>query len=371
MRRWSAVAWVVALVVAGAAGWTAGRATFVPPQAEEAVAAVQLFTVAEDTVGSSIGLTAVAQWVSAPLVGGDVAGKVTSLVAAPGAVVDQGDVLLTVDLRPVVVAAGEVPAFRSLDPSIEGPDVAQLQQMLIARGHLTGTADGRFGSSTTQAVRAWQKALGVPVTGVVTLGDVVFVPELPVRVTFEDEVVVGATLAPGDAVLRAVEPTPTFTLRVSPDQRSVVPEVGALVRLMLGDAMVDAVIGSARTADDGSLVLTLSAPDGGPVCPGPCDAIPFDAQEHRVPATVLITPEVTGPAVPLSALATAAGGAAYVTLADGSRTAVTVRAQDGSRAVVDGIAAGTSVRLFSEGTGADVDAPSPDEAGPATTEPTP
>lgn len=353
-RRWPGVAWATAIVVAGAAGWAAGRATFVPPQAEPVAAVVQVYTVAEDTVGSSLALTAVAQWRSTPLVGGDVTGKVTSLALAPGAVVDQGDVLLTVDLRPVTVAAGEVPAFRALDSTVEGPDVAQLQQMLIAQGHLAGTADGRFRASTTRAVRAWQKALGAPVTGSVPLGDVVFVPDLPARITFEDEVKVGALLSPGDAVLRAVEPAPAFTLQVSPDQRSVVPEVGDPVRIALGDATVDAVVASSLTTEDGALVFTLTAPDGGPVCPAPCDAVPFDAQEHRAPATVLLTPEVTGPAVPLSALATTAGGEVYVVLADGSRAPVTVRAQDGSRAVVDGVAVGASVRLFSEGA-ADVD----------------
>lgn len=349
MGKWTAVAWVAALGVAATAGWAAGRATFVPPQAETVAAVVQLHTVSEDTVGSSLALTAVAQWRSAPLVGGDVAGKVTGMTAAPGAVVDQGSVLFSVDLRPVVVAAGEVPAFRALDSTVEGPDVAQLQRMLIAQGHLASAADGKFRSSTTQAVRAWQKALGAPVTGSVPLGDIVFVPELPARITFEDDVRVGALLSPGDAVLRAVEPAPAFTLQVSPDQRSVVPEVGDPVRVTLGDTVLDALVASSQAADDGALLFTLTAPDGGPVCPGPCDAVPFDGQEHRAPATVLLSPEVTGPAVPLSALATAAGGGAYVVLADGSRAPVTVRAQDGSRAVVDGIAVGASVRLFAEG----------------------
>lgn len=49
----------------------------------------------------------------------------------------------------------------------KGISVEELQQQLIDLGYLTGLADGDFGNGTQNAVTAFQKDVGLPVTGIV------------------------------------------------------------------------------------------------------------------------------------------------------------------------------------------------------------
>ena len=61
----------------------------------------------------------------------------------------------------------------------DGPDVRQLQAGLIA-GHFAGglftTATGHYDLATADAVERWQAARGLTVTGLIPLGQVVFLP---------------------------------------------------------------------------------------------------------------------------------------------------------------------------------------------------
>jgi peptidoglycan hydrolase-like protein with peptidoglycan-binding domain len=56
---------------------------------------------------------------------------------------------------------------RKLKSGLEGPDVLALQQRLTELGYWNGEADGRFGSTTQQAVYAVQKAAGIRRDGTV------------------------------------------------------------------------------------------------------------------------------------------------------------------------------------------------------------
>lgn len=76
-----------------------------------------------------------------------------------------GDVLFTVDLRPVVIGRGVVPAFRNLQAGDSGVDVEQLEAMLVELGFLSVQADDLFDAATTTAVRSWQASLGVTTDG--------------------------------------------------------------------------------------------------------------------------------------------------------------------------------------------------------------
>jgi peptidoglycan hydrolase-like protein with peptidoglycan-binding domain len=125
------------------------------------------------------------------------AGTVTGL-AATGATVGRGEVLYRLDDHPVVLMYGSVPAFRPLSPGIEGPDVAQLEKNLEKLGYTGFTVDDEYTYATADAVEAWQEDLGLPETGVVDLGPVVFAPG-KLRVG-SYEVVVGDVVAPGQAV---------------------------------------------------------------------------------------------------------------------------------------------------------------------------
>lgn len=110
-----------------------------------------------------------------------------------GTVVSNGEELVRVDDKPVFLAAGDMPMFRSLHKVDtrardengkklqlqRGDDVKQLQDFLLAAGHDAGEtlqADGIFGSSTEKAVKSWQEAVGLSVTGRVDSSQVVFGP---------------------------------------------------------------------------------------------------------------------------------------------------------------------------------------------------
>jgi peptidoglycan hydrolase-like protein with peptidoglycan-binding domain len=99
--------------------------------------------------------------------------------------VSRGDTVFELDGKPVVVFHGAVPLYRTLEPGVEGDDVAMLEANLASLGYHTElddddneidrgfVVDDVFDAATTDAVRAWQADLGLEETGVVQPGDVV------------------------------------------------------------------------------------------------------------------------------------------------------------------------------------------------------
>lgn len=85
---------------------------------------------------------------------------VTATPVAAGDVVDEGGVLCEIAGRPVVVLAGDLPAYRDLTPGLSGPDVAQLESALARLGHDPGTVDDAYDADTSAAVAALFSALG-------------------------------------------------------------------------------------------------------------------------------------------------------------------------------------------------------------------
>lgn len=106
-------------------------------------------------------------------------GTVTWL-APEGSLLEQGEVLMRIDDRPVVVLYGEVPAYRMLRRNVEGADVLQLQEALVALGYDPDgdmDLDGSFGWWTQELVTEWQEDVGADDDGRVDLGEVLFVSE--------------------------------------------------------------------------------------------------------------------------------------------------------------------------------------------------
>ncbi len=110
---------------------------------------------------------------------GRTSGTLTS-VPEVGAVLNQGDVLYTVDGEPVIVLYGDEPAYRTLydaGTNLTGTDVFQLEQALVALGYDpdgTVSVDDEFTNSTELMVERWQEDVGAEVDGFVDLGEVVF-----------------------------------------------------------------------------------------------------------------------------------------------------------------------------------------------------
>ena len=157
------------------------------------------------------------------------AGTLTAL-PTPGAVIERGGQLYRVDDLPVVLLYGPIPAYRDLTPGSTGTDVKQFEQNLFDLGYRGFTVDEAYSSATTRAVKAWQKALGLPRTGVVELGRVVY-SEASIRVK-ANEVAVGAVLNPGADVLDITGVRHSVSLELGvEDSRFAV--VGAVVKIQL------------------------------------------------------------------------------------------------------------------------------------------
>lgn len=119
-----------------------------------------------------------------PVKGGT--GTVTKLPVA-GQAAELGKELYRVDDQPVVVFIGATPLFRPLDaPGLKGSDVAVVMDNLAALGYQVGTrpkdaAKAELTQTVIDAVKRWQKALGVEQNGVLQPGRVL-VLERPMRV---------------------------------------------------------------------------------------------------------------------------------------------------------------------------------------------
>lgn len=160
---------VAGIVAAGAVAWAVAAVT--EPAADPLETTdFTLVEVTSGEVGSSIQLNSVAEWTPEPAGANRAAGVVTGVQVEAGAEVAQGSVLYTVDLRPVVIAQGNVPAFRDIGDRSVGADVRQVQQMLTDLGFYRGEIGGEAGAMTVAAIKAWQKSLGVDQTGVVGAG---------------------------------------------------------------------------------------------------------------------------------------------------------------------------------------------------------
>ncbi|MFD3737378.1 peptidoglycan-binding protein [Streptomyces sp. NPDC058629] len=217
----SAVAVVAAVAVVGALGLGGGDDgdPSAPPRSGTVVAVTRATLTERTSVEGQLGYgTELPLPVKAQ-------GTVTWLPET-GATVERGDELLRVDDRPVVLMYGSLPMYRSLgltaqeneqgsdggnsdeqqrdgggdgkSPNasrstapggagterspgsslavreLKGMDVMQFETNLAALGYTGFTVDEKFTSLTADAVRRWQKSLGVAQTGTVEVGDVIY-----------------------------------------------------------------------------------------------------------------------------------------------------------------------------------------------------
>lgn len=220
----SAVVVVAAVAVVGALGLGGGedKGPSTPPRSGSAVPVTRTTLAERTTVDGRLGYgTEIPLPVKAT-------GTVTWL-PEEGATVGRGGTLLRVDARPVVLMYGTLPMYREIglipqeetsqeenqgsddqqqdqqdsgaggkspttsgspgtggaanggatgaaqaSRELKGMDVMQFETNLAALGYTGFTVDERFTAKTAQAVKRWQKALGLPQTGTVGVGDVVY-----------------------------------------------------------------------------------------------------------------------------------------------------------------------------------------------------
>ena len=101
-----------------------------------------------------------------------------------GEVIKEDQPVYAINDQPVPLLYGSVAAYRAFYVGMaDGADVGQLTHDLMASGFGAGLAPSdRYSAATAAAVQRWQRTLGLPVTGGILLGQVVFEPG-PIRVT--------------------------------------------------------------------------------------------------------------------------------------------------------------------------------------------
>jgi len=101
-----------------------------------------------------------------------------------GEIIKQDQPVYSLSDEPVPLLYGSTPAYRAFYVGMSGGgDVGELTHDLIALGYGDGLAQSdHYSAATAAAVQRWQKARGLPVTGEVLLGAVVFEPG-PIQVT--------------------------------------------------------------------------------------------------------------------------------------------------------------------------------------------
>jgi peptidoglycan hydrolase-like protein with peptidoglycan-binding domain len=335
---------VVAVAVAGCVvGWSANAIFAGPPDVEGATAYTYV-TVNEGEVGSSIELSTIAEWAPEPVGSNLASGSVTTVDVDPGQSVTPGTVLYTVNLRPVVVAVGQIPSFRNLAQGANGPDVAQLQGMLSSLRLFTGATDGKFGPGTTAAVKTWQRGFGRAPDGVVLREDVIFVPTLPVRIVLDtSKITRGAMLSGGELVLSSLPESPKYTVPVTAIQATLMPP-GTRVEITspTGETWLAEVLD--QTTSDQAVSVNLAGVGGTAICADSCDEIRA-VGPTSLESQIITVETTTGLSVPSGALLSDAQNRISVIDARGARIPVKVLTSARGMSIITGVESGTRVRL--------------------------
>jgi hypothetical protein len=106
-------------------------------------------------------------------------GRVTGLVRVDGDMVDCGQAVLEIDGQPRAAYCSETPPWRPIAGETKGKDRDELETELRAMGLLDDAKHEPW--QITQAIKSWQKSVGMLVTGTVNPTDVVWVGPTPVK----------------------------------------------------------------------------------------------------------------------------------------------------------------------------------------------
>ena len=261
---------------------------------------------------------------------------------APGATISRGQPVYRVDNQAIPLLYGSLPLYRSLRSGDIGEDVKEIEQNLAALGYTGYTVDMSYTSTTADAVRRWQKDLGLVQTGVIDPAAMVIAPAR-LRV---GEVIAHLGDQAGGPLLAYVGTTRVVTIALEVAlQNLVTPGLSATVTLPDGKSVEGQVttVGAVATAgadhQPATIDVTVTIADQSKL--GPLDQAP-------VVVTVVSAKLENVLAVPVAALVVLPEGGYGVQVVTGSTTHdVAVQLgmfADGQvQITADGIAEGTLV----------------------------
>ena len=172
MNRTIGLALTLVLVVASAAvGWFAGTrikspaqvaAETAPPEPSPIAVPVESMTLSNDViVRGTIAFEELQSFeLDSPPATEDGVSIVTDAPPDRGDLLEEGAVAVEVSDRPVFVLVGELPAFRTIRPGVEGDDVLQLEEALDRLGLAPGPVDGVYDELTEAGVTALYQQAG-------------------------------------------------------------------------------------------------------------------------------------------------------------------------------------------------------------------
>lgn len=360
MRRWVLIVVVVVLAGAGAAVAVAkpfGKDPTAGGSGDNGTGTA-LATVTRRSLSAQTSVDATLGYAGTYNVGNRLPGTYTS-VPAEGDVITRGQPLYRVDGYPVILLYGSTPAYRTLAEGagasdVTGADVRQLNANLVALGYASASdldpSSDEFGWMTRYALEKLQADLGVDRTGVLKLGQAVFLPG-PARITTVNAAL-GAQAGPGAPVLSATSTTREVDIALDATQQSQV-KVGDKVTITLPDnSTTPGVVTSVGTvatspqrgAQDSTPTITVKVRPTHPAATGRID---------QAPVQVSITTDSVRDAlvVPVDALLALAGGGYAVEVVGGDGVhrlvAVTTGIFDDSAGMVQvtgsGLAAGQRI----------------------------
>jgi peptidoglycan hydrolase-like protein with peptidoglycan-binding domain len=177
---WRAAVGIVAIAGGGvAAGIALQRNTGSASGATPPAVATSTTTVTRASLSTVDQVSGTLKYTGSYTLNGGLSGTLTRL-AAEGTTLKRGDLIAEVDGRPVFLMYGDRPAWRAFQAGMsDGPDVAQLDQNLIAMGYATAaqlTPSNHYSSYDVAAVQRWQTAMGLTADGVIPAGQVQFLP---------------------------------------------------------------------------------------------------------------------------------------------------------------------------------------------------
>jgi peptidoglycan hydrolase-like protein with peptidoglycan-binding domain len=250
---------------------------------------------------------------------------------AVGDVVRRGDAAYEVDGTEVALLYGKRPAWRAFQVGMtDGADVRQLESNLRALGHGDElTVDEHFSSATYWAIREWQMAAGLTVTGAVALGQIVFVPAA-VLIEAHD-LKLGMPMHPGTLVEHGTSEARAVMADVSPIE---FPDVRVGERVVV--TLPDGTNRRGKITEIGTVAASAAASGGsggggGPSSDGPAEPTApvtirvkgrirgfLDLAEVQVAVTTTVDKDVL--AVPTTALRGLSRGRSEVRVVGGGTT---------------------------------------------------
>jgi HlyD family secretion protein len=206
---------------------------------------------------------------------------VLTRLPAVGSVVRRGQGAYEVDGARVPLLYGDRPAWRTFELGMtDGADVRQLERNLVALGHGEGlTVDRHFSLATYWAVRRWQQAAHLPVTGSIPLGQIVFLPG-PLRIGGQDAKT-GTAVHAGLLVAHGTGNAPAVQVQLDP---AIIPNVHTGDRVVV--TLPDGGTRQGRISNVGAVAVAPATQSG--------DANGGGPQQSLAPVTITVSGSIRG-----------------------------------------------------------------------------